>query len=173
MIGVYSVAGGVEYTPELAESICQQLAEGKSLREVCKGDDMPSEAAVRKWALKDYQGFGAQYTRAREVGYYSMMDEIIEISDDGSNDWMMRNGEGEAGWSINGEHVQRSRLRIDTRKWLLSKVLPKVCGDKLDLSNSDKTLAPQPAFDVSKLSKEAKAEILAAYDAARAEPSDD
>lgn len=62
-----------------------------------------------------------------------MADEILEISDDGSNDWMERLGkEGEpAGWQLNGEHVQRSRLRVDTRKWILSKLAPKRYGDKL------------------------------------------
>lgn len=61
-----------------------------------------------------------------------MADELLEIADDGTNDWMERiDGDGAGvGWVLNGEHVQRSRVRIDTRKWLLSKMAPKRYGDK-------------------------------------------
>lgn len=119
------------YNPELAAKICADLAEGYTLREVCKGEDMPAESTVRAWALEDRDGFSAQYTRAREIGYHSMADELLEISDDGRNDWMARHGEDDSGWQANGEHLQRSRLRVDTRKWMLSKALPKIYGDKV------------------------------------------
>ncbi len=59
-----------------------------------------------------------------------MADELLEIADDGRNDWVV---DEEGGDKYNGDHVQRSRLRVDTRKWLLSKALPKVFGDKLAL----------------------------------------
>lgn len=119
------------YTPELAARICEELAEGRTLRDICKGDDFPQESTVRKWALEDREGFYAHYTKAREIGYQSMADELVEISDNGQNDWMERHGENDIGWQANGEHLQRSRLRVDTRKWLLSKALPKVYGDKV------------------------------------------
>jgi hypothetical protein len=63
-----------------------------------------------------------------------MADEILDIADDGSNDYMAitRKDESEA-WQLNGEHIQRSRLRVDTRKWLMAKMKPKVYGDKLDV----------------------------------------
>lgn len=60
-----------------------------------------------------------------------MADELLEVADDARNDWMERHGEEDAGWVVNGEHIQRSRLRVDTRKWMLSKALPKVFGDKV------------------------------------------
>lgn len=106
-----------------------------TLREVCRADDMPQEATVRGWVLQDREGFSAQYTQAREIGYHAMADELLEISDDATNDWMERNGQESDGWQINGENVQRSRLRLDTRKWLLSKALPKVYGDKIGLNH--------------------------------------
>ena len=71
------------------------------------------------------------FARAREIGYQTMADELLEISDDGRNDWMERNGEDDRGWVANGEHMGRSRLRVDTRKWLLSKALPKLYGEKV------------------------------------------
>ncbi|MGM5020196.1 terminase small subunit protein [Tardiphaga sp. 367_B4_N1_1] len=121
-----------DFSAEIAKEICSKLAEGRTLRDVCRDDGMPSESTVRTWALDDREGFSAQYTRAREIGYMSMADELMEVADDGSNDWMERNDEdGQSTYVLNGEHVQRSRLRVDTRKWMLSKALPKVFGDKI------------------------------------------
>jgi hypothetical protein len=87
---------------------------------------MPEGPTVRNWALDNKEGFFPQYARAREIQAYAVADELLEIADDGRNDWMERNG----GCELNGEHVQRSRLRIDARKWHLSKILPKVYGDR-------------------------------------------
>ncbi len=83
--------------------------------------------------VDDHKGFSTQYARARDIGLDVMADEILEISDDGSNDWMERlDKDGEAtGLQLNREHVQRSRLRVDTRKWILGKLAPKRYGDKL------------------------------------------
>jgi hypothetical protein len=120
------------YSTDLATEICRLLAEGQTLREVCRNEALPAESTVRGWALDDREGFSAQYTRAREIGYLAMADELLEVADDGKNDWMERQGdEGQSSWVLNGEHVQRSRLRVDTRKWMLSKALPKIFGDKV------------------------------------------
>ncbi len=63
----------------------------------------------------------------------TLFDEALGIADDGTNDWMERlDKDGQAaGWQLNGEHVQRSRLRVDTRKWAAGKLAPKKYGDKL------------------------------------------
>ena len=122
------------YMLELVAEICRRVAECGSLREVCRADDMPTEATARAWVLEDREGFSSHYAIAREIAYSSMADEVLEIADDGSNDWMERqNADGSTYTALNGEAVARSRLRVDTRKWLLSKVLPKVYGDKLQL----------------------------------------
>lgn len=117
------------YTPEIAESICERLAAGETLRAVCRDDDMPHEATVRSWALGDVGGFSTQYTRAREIGYHGMADELVEIADADNNDTIP--GVDGAPDRPDHEWISRSRLRVDTRKWLLSKALPKVYGDKL------------------------------------------
>jgi len=129
------------FTQEIARAVCEQLLQGLSLREVCRQEGMPPESTVRLWALDDREGFAAQYARAREIGYHSMADEVLDISDDGRNDWMERNAEENRGWVENGEALGRSRLRVDTRKWMLGKVLPKIYGDKIDhtLGNPDGT----------------------------------
>ena len=126
-----------DYTQEVADQICEYLVQGMSLREVCRKEGMPPESTVRLWALDDRGGFAAQYARAREIGYHAMADEVLEISDNGVNDWMERNGKESEGWEANGEHLARSRLRVDTRKWMLGKVLPKIYGDKVAVGGSD------------------------------------
>lgn len=129
-----------KFTQKIADEICSKLTYGFTLREVCRAKKMPCESTVRAWALDDYKGFYAQYAKSREIGYQYMADELLEIADDGSNDWMKRqNSDGSTGDIIlNGEHVQRSRLRLDTRKWMLSKVLPKIYGDKITQEHTGK-----------------------------------
>lgn len=125
------------FTREVADTICVELANGRSLRDVCSDEGMPPESTVRGWAVENIDGFAAQYARAREVGYHMMADELLEIADCGVNDWMERHGDKDDGWVLNGEHIARSRLRVDTRKWMLGKVLPKIYGDKIDMSGPD------------------------------------
>jgi hypothetical protein len=128
----------VRYSPEIAAEICERLAAGESLRAICRDLHMPEEAAVRQWVAKDLNGFASQYAQAREAGYHVMADEILEIADDSSHDTVHT----EQGERPDSEWIARSKLRVDSRKWLLSKMLPKVYGDtqKIDLSNTDGTL---------------------------------
>jgi hypothetical protein len=75
-----------------------------------------------------------------------MFDDLIEIADDGRNDFMEHENEnGGTWWEFKNEHVLRSRLRVDTRKWYLSKVMPKKYGEKLDVTSDGRSLAPDPA----------------------------
>jgi hypothetical protein len=94
---------------------------------------MPASSTVFKW-LGLFPSFAEQYARARESQAETLAEDILEIADDARNDWMERRGEEDAGWVANGEHIQRSRLRIDARKWLMSKMAPKKYGEKLDLN---------------------------------------
>jgi hypothetical protein len=118
------------FTPEIAAEICERLAAGESLRSICRDEHMPARSTVAQWHINDVQGFSAQYTHAREMGLDEIADELLDISDDGSNDWMERNDPDNPGYVLNGEHSSRSRLRLDTRKWYLSKLAPKRYGDK-------------------------------------------
>lgn len=120
------------YNQELADRICSEIIEGYSLRTVCKPDEMPCVASVLKW-LREKPDFLLQYEKAKEEQADALAEEMLDIADDGSNDWMTKTGkDGESiGWMVNGEHVQRSRLRLDTRKWIASKLKPKKYGDKI------------------------------------------
>lgn len=118
----------VQYTPELADAICERLAGGETLRAICRDEGMPDGRTVRRWALEDVQGFGAMYERARLIGYLGMADEIIDLADDRTADTIV---DGEGIRRPDHAAVQRSRLQVDTRKWMLSKCLPKVFGDRV------------------------------------------
>lgn len=123
------------YSPHLAKAICQRLAAGETLRAICRDAGMPPERTVRGWALDDVEGFGPHYARAREIGYATLADEILEIADDSLRDTIP--GVDGAPDRPNSEWINRSRLRVDTRKWLLAKALPKIYGDKLEVGGKD------------------------------------
>lgn len=118
------------YSPELADRICEELAKGRSMRSIGKDENMPSITTMFTW-IRQYPEFAAQYDRAKEESADCHADEIIDIADDGSNDWMQTNDPDNPGWKLNGEHVARSRLRVDSRKWIASKLKPKRWGDKI------------------------------------------
>jgi len=120
------------YTAELAAEICRRLAEGQSLREICRDDGMPAESTVRGWSLDNVDGFFALYSRARRLQAEQWADEIIEIAENGRNDWTVRqNKDGTTAVVLDREHVQRSALRVDSRKWLLSKLHPETWGERV------------------------------------------
>lgn len=120
------------YSADAAEEILRRMHNGETLREICRDDHLPSESAVRLWNMDDRDGFSARYATARSALVDYWADDIMIIGDDGRNDWMeRRDANGElVGVIQNGECVQRSRLRVETRKWLLSKLRPDVYGDK-------------------------------------------
>lgn len=121
-----------DYTQEKADVICERLADGESLRTICDDEDMPARSTVFRW-LSLHKEFSDQYARAKEVQAEVLADELISIADDGRNDWMERKtDEGDhLGWRENGEAIRRSALRIDTRKWVAAKLLPKKYGEKV------------------------------------------
>src|SRR5687767_2135834 len=108
-----------DYTVEIADEICSQLAEGKSLRTICKAESMPCVTTVFSW-MRKHPEFLKQYARAKEESADYLAEETLEIADDGSNDWITTNDPENPGYRANGEHIARSRLRVDTRKWIAS-----------------------------------------------------
>ena len=118
-----------DFSDEMADAICERIADGESLRSICLSDDMPSKATVFRW-LAIHLGFQDQYVRAREIQADSIFDEVLDIADDGSNDWMSRNKPDCPGWVENGEALRRSQLRVDARKWMAGKLRPKKYGEK-------------------------------------------
>jgi len=123
-----------DYTQELADRMCSQLSEGQSMRTVCLPDNMPDKSTVFRW-LRTNEEFRDQYETAKAESADTLADEIIDIADDGTNDWMEKqNRDGSTYEVVNSEHIQRSRLRVDARKWIASKLKPKKYGDKTTIS---------------------------------------
>ncbi len=122
------------YTEALAAEICRRLAEGETLRAICRDTAMPDKATVLRWlADKKKADFREQYVYAREMQADALFDEALEIADDALGDWTV---DKDGKKVFDHEHVQRSRLRVDTRKWAAGKMAPKKYGDKLDLGGS-------------------------------------
>lgn len=110
-----------KFTTALADIICERIADGESLRSVCRDDAMPAKSTVLAWlADDDKSAFRTKYAQAREIQADGFVDEMVEIADDGTNDWMeKKNADGETtGWQENGEALRRSQLRIATRQWI-------------------------------------------------------
>lgn len=127
-----------KYSEELAAEICSRLATGDSMRTVCLDSEMPSRASIFKW-MAEYPEFSDQYAKAKEEAAEALAEELFDIADDGMNDWMeKRDAEGNCiGYAINGEAIARSKLRVDVRKWYLSKIKAKKYGDS---SRSEQTI---------------------------------
>lgn len=122
-------------------SICERMIEGDSLRTICRDEKMPSASTVFRWLADDSDAgaaFREQYARAREGQADALFESILEIADDGTNDYVERlRADGERDVVFDSEHVQRSRLRVDARKWMAGKLSPKKYGDDLRLRHAD------------------------------------
>ena len=113
-----------EYTEETAEKLCEKLAQGISLRTACKADDMPDCSTVFSW-MRKFPEFHKRYEEAKQESSDAMSEDIMEIADDETKD------------------VQRARLQVDTRKWLMAKMKPKKYGEKVDMTTNGKDM-PTP-----------------------------
>ncbi len=142
-----------EFSQDIADKICERIAAAESLRSICKSDDFPNAATVFKW-LTQFPAFAEQYARAKDEQAETIFDEMMEIADDARNDWMEQHGKDDVGYQLNGEHIQRSRLRIDARKWILGKLKPKKYGDKISAELTGPDGAPL-AFVIRDPSKDA------------------
>lgn len=123
------------YTEAIAASICAAVAEGMSLRKVCAMEGMPALPTVFRWLADEQRAeFREQYARAREAQADLLAEQILEIADDGSNDSYT---DDEGLTRIDHDVIARSRLRVDARKWLASKMAPKKYGDKLAVGGAE------------------------------------
>lgn len=117
------------YTTEIGERICELIAcSAKSLATIAQEVDV-KYGTIRHW-IGNNKEFSAMYARAKEDQADFLAEQILGIADDSSNDTI----EGEYGPMENKEWVNRSKLRVDARKWIASKLKPKRYGDKLDMT---------------------------------------
>jgi hypothetical protein len=118
------------FTQDIAEVICNRIAEGESLREICKDDDMPTRMTIYRWLQAD-PVFCDQYTRAREDQADTLADEIMAIADETPdlNPILDKNG-ALIEIQLHSAYLQWQRQRIDARKWTAMKLKPKKYGDR-------------------------------------------
>ena len=118
-------------TQELMDCICERIAGGETIRQIASGEAMPA-ASTMYLAFASNLEFSEQYARAREAQLIQWEDDLLEIADDATNDWMERRSDNDESCVVtNHEHISRSKIRIDTRKWLMAKRAPKKYGDKV------------------------------------------
>lgn len=124
------------HSKELEDRILTEIAtSSKSLRTICKDETLPSVTTVLKW-LREIPEFAAQYARAKEEQADFMCEEMIDIADDGSNDTIRGvKPNGQEYEMEDKEWTSRSKLRVETRKWLAAKLKPKKYGDKIDVTS--------------------------------------
>lgn len=128
-----------EKKAEAVERIIERICEGESLRSILQyanREILPSVAVFLKWVSED-ESLEKQYARAMSVRSDMLFDEILEISDESNADLDITD-DGKI--KIIGEAVQNSRLRVDARKWALSKMNPKKYGDKIDVTSDNEKL---------------------------------
>lgn len=134
------------FNQEVADAICLRMSQGESLRSICRDEKMPHLSMVMRWlnnVQDEFRLFREQYAQARQALTEHWAEEIIEIADDGSNDYMDRKKEdGSSYETLNSEHINRSRLRVDTRKWLMARMAPRKYGDKVALVGGGETDDP-------------------------------
>lgn len=120
------------FTQEKADAVCELVATGHSLRQIEAMPGMPAKVTILKWLGRD-QEFATHYARARELQAEHMAEELLEIADDARNDFMERAAaDGSTSLVVDHEHIARSKLRYEARRWLMGKMAPKKYGDKID-----------------------------------------
>lgn len=115
-----------KYTNALAEEICAAISSSsQGIKVLCQANPhWPNKDTIFTW-LKDNNDFSDQYARAKQTQIECVVDELLEIADDDSCDQVV-GADGQV--HFNNQAIQRARLRIDTRKWLACKLVPKVYG---------------------------------------------
>lgn len=130
----------------VAAHVCSELKRGRSLDDVCRDAGMPHASTFLDWVEEDPQGIGQDYAHAREIGYTLLADEILALSDK-TCEWVtvqeldsdgrpLADSKGQpllkkVLMPLSADVIAHKRVQIDTRKWVLSKMLPKVYGDKI------------------------------------------
>lgn len=129
------------FTPEIVESICERLSRGEPLAAICRDEGMPADRTVRDW-IESKPEVSAAIACAREAGEEAIAADCLVIADDSTGDFRM----GEKSLLVDTDHIQRSKLRIDTRLKLLAKWNPRKWGERIQHANDPADPLPAPQF---------------------------
>lgn len=124
---------GAKKRKAIQEKILERLMKGEHLTAICRDSEMPSLETVYRW-LRTNAEFAERYSFSREVAAQVMCDEIIEIADDSGDDWI----DGWDGRKLNRDAIERSKIKIDARKWTLATTMPHKFGNRTNIEVSGK-----------------------------------
>jgi hypothetical protein len=113
----------VDYTPELAETICDRLANYETLREICAERDMPDRESVVRW-LAQHVEFRDDYADMRYWQSLDLAEEAILIVDDVPTEGLERVQGGKVVRTSLRYALARAVLRCDIRHWVADRLLP-------------------------------------------------
>lgn len=137
-----------KYTKALADKILHLVSEGYSINKISAMDGMPHRSTIHQWIF-DKPEFSDKYVKAKDIGLRVWADEIIDIADDSGGDVQIRvNDKGQEYEVTDNERINRARLRCDSRRWLLSKLVPKKYGDKVDVTTDGEKINTAPVINV-------------------------
>lgn len=122
---------------EAAFEVCKRIAEGRSLKSVCKDDDINIGISNFLCVSGQDPEVAEKYEKAILERTEMHREELLDIIDNGTNDWMEKNDPENPGYKVNGEAIQRAKLRVETRKWLMAKMYPRKYGDKLAIGGAE------------------------------------
>lgn len=133
------------FTPDLGDVVCERLADGESMRSISRDDSMPCMTTLFKW-LRTIPEFTQQYEKAKLECHNAWFEDIVEISDNEVGNPVLVDDnpiviDGRPVMFVDSASVGHARLRIDSRKWALSKLMPKKYGDRVqqDVNINDYT----------------------------------
>lgn len=122
---------------ELINTICEEMAKGRSLRSVVKDEGMPHHTTFFSW-IDDNKELLAQYVRACEARADSIFEDILSIADTPQEGVVIETDDHGRTKEKTGDMLGHRRLQVDSRKWILSKMQPKKYGDKLEVEQTNK-----------------------------------
>lgn len=157
------------FSQDVANTICDRIANGVPLREICRDDNMPAWRTVYDW-MEAHADFSARIARARELGEEAIAQECMAIAD--TPQIGTRSVSKATGVEITeADMIEHRRLQIDTRLKLLAKWNPRKWGDKVAIGGASDLppVATNATLDVTGLPTEVLAQIMKAKDAT--EPS--
>ncbi len=127
---------------ESFNSILMEIESGQAVRNILRSEDKPSSQTFFKW-LEEDEAKSKRYARACELRADAIFEDILAISDDNSKDIITYDLDGIEVEKVDHEHIQRSRLRVDSRKWMAGKLNPKKYSDRMLHGNDpDNPLPP-------------------------------
>lgn len=129
----YAPKAKIRYRPEIGEVIANEVAKGKSIKTIERMPDMPCGTTIFKW-IREYPEFRLLWEKAKEDAADMLVEDMLEIADDTGSDFIqITKPNGEVKTVVDHENIQRSRLRVDTRKWIAAKLKPKRYGENIQL----------------------------------------